>query len=203
MSKQVQFHPAERVDRPDMQRASADYTYEELRDWFLWLAGKGVFDGFRVRVEDQMLHAGQITVMNGVALDHGGQFVNDPRNTGIRADQQRAAKPGYVEDLSLAWARRDGRYRSLGLHYQVFALDDPPPVRIEHASGIVQAVALSLVETCDDHDFILLRQIGHASQNRRVLADGSFDAHAFQIVARNCALGKHHHIRVPARGFNN
>jgi len=81
MSKQVQFHPAERVDRPDMQRASADYTYEELRDWFLWLAGKGVFDGFRVRVEDQMLHAGQITVMNGVALDHGGQFVNDQTGT--------------------------------------------------------------------------------------------------------------------------
>jgi hypothetical protein len=85
----------------------------------------------------------------------------------------------------------------------VLALDDPPPVRIENASGIIQELALSLVETRDDNDIVLPRQIDHALQSRRVQGYGSLNAHAFQIVARNRALGEHHHIRVPARGFNN
>ena len=80
MPKALKAHPGERLDLPDYVLGANEYTQEVqkflLEREFLDRRSR-ILDGFRVKVEDQALNPGLITVYNGNSLDRDGQIINN------------------------------------------------------------------------------------------------------------------------------
>ena len=80
MPKALKAHPGERLDLPDYVLGANEYT-QEVQKFLLEREfadrRSRVLDGFRIRVEDQTLNPGLITVFNGNGLDRDGQLINN------------------------------------------------------------------------------------------------------------------------------
>lgn len=80
MPKQLKVHSGERVDLVDYVHGANTYTQEAQKFAFermLLDRRNRILDGFRVRVEDQTVNPGMITVYNGNVLDRTGQLINN------------------------------------------------------------------------------------------------------------------------------
>lgn len=80
MPKALKVHPGERVDLVDYVQGANVYTQESqkfLVEREIIDRRARIFDGFKVRIEDQTLNPGLITVFNGNAANRDGQLVNN------------------------------------------------------------------------------------------------------------------------------
>lgn len=80
MPKSLKVHSGERIDIVDFVQGANTYTQETQKHLLerSWIDRRGrILDGFRVRIEDQSLNPGLITVYNGNAVDRSGQLINN------------------------------------------------------------------------------------------------------------------------------
>lgn len=80
MPKALKAHPGERVDLVDYVQGANTYTQETQKFFVereLLDRRSRILDGFRVRVEDQTIYPGLVTVFNGNAADREGQHLNN------------------------------------------------------------------------------------------------------------------------------
>jgi hypothetical protein len=80
MSKRVAVYPNERIDIPDFEGISQDYTegsFKTLFEKYILDNKARISDGFRVEIADQANFPGQFTVWNGVAFNRDGLFINN------------------------------------------------------------------------------------------------------------------------------
>lgn len=80
MPEKLQVYSGERIDLVDYVHGANDYTANA--DKFTlertWLDRRArILEGFRVRIEDQTVSPGMVTVFNGNALNREGQLVNN------------------------------------------------------------------------------------------------------------------------------
>jgi hypothetical protein len=80
MPKSLKVSPGERIDTVDLVHGANTYTAEmrkQMIERLLLDRRSRVIDGFRIQIPDQTLYPGQITVINGNALDRDGNFLNN------------------------------------------------------------------------------------------------------------------------------
>ena len=77
MTKRPNGHPAERWDLNDHLYSIKDFPEGMRAELFQKVLGRGVLDGFRIRVLDQVgSNIGHVDIYNGHACDWGGQFLH-------------------------------------------------------------------------------------------------------------------------------
>lgn len=116
MPKSVKLHTGERLDLPDLVQGTVTFAQDSINfstENEVIDNRSRVLDGFRVRLEDQGLFPGQITVYNGLAINRDGHLftnedtVDDSRSVTL----QGVNTTFYVEvELSLSAGDSDARY---------------------------------------------------------------------------------------------
>lgn len=116
MRKKLKIHSGERVDVVDYLHGANQYTEDSEKffgEQLLLDRRSRILNGFRVKVEDQTVNPGLITVFNGYAFDRDGSLIN---NEELSTDSRSVTLLGssqtfYVEiEFTEVTSDTDGRY---------------------------------------------------------------------------------------------